>query len=217
MLPVLRKSSRIYADSQGATAIEYAIIAALIGVGLIASLVSTRTSLSSIFGVASSQMASSDAGSGSASSGGSSGTAPAIPAGPYAQKTVSNFNPVYQGPTTQYIYTFTDGTMLNRTVNFNSNGAITDQTYGFTNSAAGETLQYRIDGAGNLLVAEWDRPGPSGTTYSYITSDNGQMINGGGGVPSSTTAQSADFIAKLNGMKGDVAYFAPMLTPTRQP
>lgn len=45
-------------DTRGATAIEYAIIAALIGVGLIASLVSTRGSLSAIFGTAGSQMTS---------------------------------------------------------------------------------------------------------------------------------------------------------------
>ena len=217
MSPVLRKSSRIYADSRGATAIEYAIIAALIGVGLIASLVTTRTSLGSIFGVASSQMASSDAGSGGGSAGGSSGTAPAIPAGPYSQKTVSKFYPVYQGEMNQYIYNFTDGTSLNRTVKFNSDGKITEQHYAFHNAEAGETLHYRHDGAGNIILAEWDRPGPSGTTYSYITSDNGQMTNAGGGVPNSTTAQSADFIAKINGLKGDVAYFAPLLTPTRQP
>jgi Flp pilus assembly pilin Flp len=52
----------------GATAIEYAIIGALIGIGLIGSLVTTKTSLSAIFGMAATQMA----------SGGS--TAPAGPA-----------------------------------------------------------------------------------------------------------------------------------------
>ena len=215
MLPVPRKSFRIYHDSRGATAIEYAIIAALIGIGLIASLVSTKTSISSIFGVASSQMASGTASSGS-SSGGSSGSGSTIPGGPYSQKTVSNVVTYYQGMTNQYQYYFTDGTNLNRTVNFKSSGAIADDTFQFTNQAAGETLIYRVDAAGALIVAEWDRPGPSGTTYSYITSADGQMINGGGGVPSSSTAQSADFIAKLNGMKGDAAYFAPLITPKMQ-
>ena len=42
----------------GATAIEYAIIAGLIGLGLVGSLVTTRGSLSAIFGTASAQMSS---------------------------------------------------------------------------------------------------------------------------------------------------------------
>lgn len=45
-------------DDRGATAIEYAIIAGLIGLGLVGSLVTTRGSLSAIFGTAGSQMAS---------------------------------------------------------------------------------------------------------------------------------------------------------------
>ena len=64
---MIRRFRRLRRDEQGANAIEYAIIAALIGIGLIGSLVGTRTSLSSIFGVAGSQMAS--AGSDSASAG----------------------------------------------------------------------------------------------------------------------------------------------------
>ena len=45
-------------SDRGATAIEYAIIAGLIGLGLVGSLVTTRGSLSAIFGTAGSQMAS---------------------------------------------------------------------------------------------------------------------------------------------------------------
>ena len=48
-------------DERGATAIEYAIIAGLIGLGLVGSLVTTRGSLSAVFGTASSRMASSGA------------------------------------------------------------------------------------------------------------------------------------------------------------
>ncbi len=51
-LAALRRSD------EGATAIEYAIIGALIGIGLVGSLVGTKTSLNAIFGVASTQMAS---------------------------------------------------------------------------------------------------------------------------------------------------------------
>ncbi len=47
---------RFISDSRGATAIEYAIIAALIGLGIVGSLVTTRGSLSATFGTASTQM-----------------------------------------------------------------------------------------------------------------------------------------------------------------
>lgn len=51
-LGVLRRSER------GATAIEYALIAGLLGIGLLGSLVGTKTSLNAIFGVVSTQMGS---------------------------------------------------------------------------------------------------------------------------------------------------------------
>lgn len=56
----LRRSDR------GATAIEYAIIAGLIGLGLVGSLVTTRGSLRAVFGAAGSQMGSATAASPSA-------------------------------------------------------------------------------------------------------------------------------------------------------
>ena len=52
----MQRNSKI--DERGATAIEYAIIAGLIGLGLVGSLVATRGSLSTVFGTASSQMGS---------------------------------------------------------------------------------------------------------------------------------------------------------------
>lgn len=52
----MQRNSKI--DERGATAIEYAIIAGLIGLGLVGSLVTTRGSLSSVFGTAASQISS---------------------------------------------------------------------------------------------------------------------------------------------------------------
>jgi Flp pilus assembly pilin Flp len=46
-----RGVGRSWQNSAGATAIEYAIIAGLIGLGLVGSLVTTRGSLSAVFGV----------------------------------------------------------------------------------------------------------------------------------------------------------------------
>lgn len=97
----------LHRDERGANAIEYAIIAALIGVGLIGSLVTTRGSLSSIFGVASSQMASSDAGT----------SAPRTSTSPRASywqgKTLSG-SPVTKtsGSQQQTVYTYADGTQV---------------------------------------------------------------------------------------------------------
>ena len=99
----IRKS---FGDS-GATAIEYAIIAALIGIGLIASLVSTKGSLSAVFGVASSNM-----GSANAQSGGSGGASVAAPAY-WAAKTLASSTKVasaLDGFT--YKYTYSDGTQV---------------------------------------------------------------------------------------------------------
>lgn len=91
----------------GATAIEYAIIAALIGIGLIASLVSTKGSLSAVFGVASSNM-----GSANAQSGGGSASV-AVPSY-WAAKTLATSSKQansYGGFTYGYVYS--DGTRIN--------------------------------------------------------------------------------------------------------
>ena len=92
----------------GATAIEYAIIAGLIGLGLVGSLVTTRGSLSAIFGTASSQMSSGVSGAGA--SGGSAGsTAPAI--GSWANKTLVGppTKTVYDANMTYWTFAYTDG------------------------------------------------------------------------------------------------------------
>jgi Flp pilus assembly pilin Flp len=89
----------IQSDS-GATAIEYAVIAALIGLGLIGSLVGTRSSISAVFGVASSQMASANTQS--------AGSSPAaLPPSAFASKTLkasSKASNAFGGYTYQYQY-----------------------------------------------------------------------------------------------------------------
>ena len=101
-----RQSRKSIGDS-GATAIEYAIIAALIGIGLIASLVSTKGSLSAVFGVASSNM-----GSANAQSGGSGGGSVAAPSY-WAAKTLSSNSKAANGyGGFNYTYVYTDGTRV---------------------------------------------------------------------------------------------------------
>jgi Flp pilus assembly pilin Flp len=88
------------ASEAGANAIEYAVIAALIGIGLIGSLTTTRGSLSAIFGIASTQMASSGAGS-TASAG------LTVP-----DKTLQSSNNSTSGGTKTTSWTYTDGTVV---------------------------------------------------------------------------------------------------------
>ena len=93
----------------GATAIEYAIIAGLIGLGLVGSLVTTRGSLSSIFGTAGSQMASGVSGTGAA--GGAGGSAPNAAVGSWANKTLVGppTKTVYDANMTYWTFNYTDG------------------------------------------------------------------------------------------------------------
>lgn len=91
-------------SQSGATAIEYAIIAGIIGLGLVGSLVATRGSLSGIFGTAGSSMASGVAGDASASS----------PRAPFwGAKTLTGAPAVVtSGTNKQTVYTYTDGTQV---------------------------------------------------------------------------------------------------------
>lgn len=83
---------------RGATAIEYAIVAGLIGLGLVGSLVMTRGSLSTVFGTTATKMASEPQ---SVAAG-----------GPFSGRTVVSMTPTaYNGRSgTDYLYTFSDGT-----------------------------------------------------------------------------------------------------------
>jgi pilus assembly protein Flp/PilA len=153
----------IRSNERGATAIEYAIIAALIGIGLIASLVSTRGSLSSIFGVASSNMASANAGV-AAGNGVTSQRAVAAaatsPRAPYwnaktlASKTVTQPDATSQLTT----FTYTDGSSGSYLAQFDANGALTGEVVtAYPIGYAGRTMDslqftYAADGTQLSMV-----------------------------------------------------------------
>jgi Flp pilus assembly pilin Flp len=84
-------------SQHGATAIEYAILAGLIGLGLVGSLVATRGSLSTVFGTASSRMGSAGGESTAAGNAWASKTLVGPPTKQTYQKTVS------------WTYQYTDG------------------------------------------------------------------------------------------------------------
>ncbi len=101
-------------SDRGATAIEYAIIAALIGLGIVGSLVSTRGSLSAVFGTAGSQMGSATAaGSGQASSpyGSLTGNSSSTRTAYWQGKTLAAApTKTVDGSVSEWNYAFTDGT-----------------------------------------------------------------------------------------------------------
>lgn len=89
---------RLRTDLGGATAIEYAIVAGLIGLGLIGSLVATRGSLSAVFGTTSSRVASAE--------GDSSSEAQSAVAAYWSKKTISTTSVDANGMRTIH---YTDG------------------------------------------------------------------------------------------------------------
>lgn len=125
---------RLGRSESGATAIEYAIIGALIGIGLVGSLVTTRGSLNSIFGVASSQM-------GSANAGAAAGALPAYTERPapaassstrasfWSAKTLASSTSAMPDPQTKVnTFTYTDGAVVNLTRKYDASGALTGET-----------------------------------------------------------------------------------------
>ena len=124
----------IRSNQNGATAIEYAIIAGLIGLGLVGSLVATRGSLSAIFGTAGTQMSSGVAGAPAGPANPVTAQRPVVaastsPRAPFwnaktlASKTVTQPDATSQLTT----FTYTDGSSGSYLAKFNSAGALTGE------------------------------------------------------------------------------------------
>lgn len=164
---------------RGATAIEYAIIAALIGIGLIASLVSTRGSLSSIFGVASSQMASSDAGAAAGNpvtSQRAVAAASTSPRAPYWNaKTLASRTVTQPDATSQLTtFTYTDGASASYLAKFDANGVLTGEVVtaypiGFA-SRTMDSLQFTYAADGTQLSMIYTDRYASGVARQVSTS-----------------------------------------------
>ena len=89
-------------SDHGATAIEYAIIAGLIGLGLVGSLATTRGSLAGVYGKAGTQMAGADAPTSDS------------PRAPFWQAKTQSGAPIVstQGAWRQTVYNYSDGTQV---------------------------------------------------------------------------------------------------------
>ena len=138
-----RTLHRLRSGDRGATAIEYAIIAGIIGLGLVGSLVATRGSLSTVFGTASSQMAS----AGSATPAAPTSSSPR--ASYWATKTLSG-SPVttVSNGLTEVKYTYTDGS----TVSFNTGYTDPYATMLFTNDTAAKLKTQTLVGTNGVLT-----------------------------------------------------------------
>lgn len=195
-------------DERGATAIEYALIAALIGIGLIGALVSTRGSISGIFGTAATQMASAP-----------SGTSSPIGTG-WASKTMARPATSQEDEsgtvTTSYLYT--DGTQVTYTVMpWNPDGMYSLQ---ITDPANRRITYVNTDQAGNITGYERDQLADDMTTVlraDFATQFSGSppaptdhviTIYGADGQPTQTVGTpDATFLSLFQGGVGDMTYF----------
>ena len=171
MSPVPR---RLKSGDRGATAIEYAIIAGLIGLGLVGSLVTTRGSLSDMFGTASSQMGS----AGSATPAAPTSNSPR--ASYWATKTLAG-SPVttVSNGRTEVKYTYTDGT----TASLNTGYTDPYATMLFINDTAAMLKTQTIVGTNGVLTQYEHRMFSSTSlTFNAQTSleyaDNSMISNG---------------------------------------
>lgn len=196
-------------DQRGATAIEYALIAGLIGLGLIASLVTTRGSLAGVFGTASNQM-------GSASEPVAQGSIdrPTF----WSSKTQSQ--PVENGGTYMR-FRFTDGSVVLITKSYPRTFSVEDPSsftkYNLTVNSSGN-MEYFLtrnytDSSFSTLVRQENTDGGSGNwssdgkplSYSFTQYENGLSTASGTNVSPTTL-----YLSKISSGNLDYQYFAAL-------
>lgn len=221
------RRGRLCRSESGATALEYALIGALIGLGLVGALATTKGSLSAVFGVAASQMDPAASGYGSGS--GSAGTAPVakpIPSDPtWSSKTLKSYarsvSPTGAAVTN---FTYTDGTHVGYTVAYTKpDGTVYPAQIRYTADNALTSDQVFIAGYTDASGAAHS-PSYTVTSYFYPTTNpdlvnqwtvdaNGNSVqttidyNSNGGVDRYQTGHGTGIpTGILNGVT-DVAYF----------
>ena len=180
----MRALTRLSRAERGATAIEYAIIAGLIGLGLVGSLVTTRGSLSGIFGTAGTQMNTATA------------TKPPVPASPSAGSwtakglvsAVTNYSSTTGAG---YTFTFGDGTVVDYDQSYGADGKVTgSNSYvkTFTNGYMSHSENYDTSADGVVqsitLIDYYSNGRPSTVAQASASSFVGDYYyygsNGGG-------------------------------------
>jgi Flp pilus assembly pilin Flp len=218
---------KIFSDSRGAAAIEYALIGALIGIGLVGALIGTKTSLSAIFGTAGTQMAAGTSDSGAQA--GPTGVTSQRPVAPATSSTRFSFwnnktlsSKVVTSPDANSrltTFTYADGSSASYLVRFDNTGALTGETqvtypFGGGGGRTTDSGQFTFDAAGNQTTFFYTYRNPDGSlnlTASASASGWTEYVtpytNGQPGTVYATYPVSA---AELNQGKQDEIYFRAM-------
>ncbi len=201
-------SRPLRANQSGATAIEYALIAGLIAVGILSSLVGTRSSLNGAFGSVSSGLAGNTS-SPSASTGQLSS---------FQNKTQTNYTKTVAGSSTTYVWTYSDGSTATfayyPTGTYAQRITMTDKTnnikYSYVTDSSGNITGFNdvpITSSGNALINYYSSNGdfvngsPSVMrTQNYDTSGNST------GAPTSS-APTADYLSLFSLNQSNFQYY----------
>ncbi len=200
---------KLIADQRGANAIEYGLLGAFLGIGLLAALVGTRTSVTGTFTAIGSKI--------STGVNGPAVDPSSVPAS-YAGKTLAGrlISTDYAGRTV-YTYSYSDGSKATYTQALASNPSFYPASLRL-NFADKSIMTYNppaYDTAGNMttlasyFVTTVYADGYSKTAVTYNTDTNGQTASGtqytyqdqyGGGTPTAATvtAQVSSFQALVN-------------------
>ncbi len=206
-------------DERGATAVEYGLIAGLIAIGIVGSLVSTRTSLNSVFGNAATKM----------------GSATTTTKPPYTGPT---FNPMFarspfwsgktlsSGPTidrsstsySQVSATFTDGTQVyytqyadgRQTINVRDGSTLYMWSVG--TDASGKMNDAQLYHYTDASFTHTDVYYYSGNYDSNGTPTSMTTVRCSGSCTSSSGSPSAQYIQSYQNGVGDLAVYNNILT-----
>ena len=158
-------------DDRGATALEYALIAGLLGLGILGSLVTTKGSLNAVFGTASRQMASSTGGATDSTSM-SSSTRPAF----WQAKTL--VSQTKNGAVTTYKYS--DGSMVNIGKGY---GGVKDTRLTVFDASGKTRTDIYLDTAGNqtyyLFASYYDAARTNIASQVYVSNATASGFDSG--------------------------------------
>lgn len=198
-------------DDRGATAIEYALLGALIGLGLIGSLVTTKGSLNAIFGTASSQIGSGGAGSPASPSAGTQFA-------PFQTKTL--VGPVTKsaaGTQVQWRWDYTDGSQVTFVTDSASTfaqralmyDAATKSAYYYYTDPAGNPVafQYEVRLNPNAIISESWSTGIGNLTTGTPTAEYHAIYNTSGNqVGSNQLTPDAAYLTLFNANAANFTY-----------
>ncbi len=221
----IRTRTAFTSDTRAATAIEYAILASLVGLGIVGSLVTTRASLSTTFGAASTQMQSSTSTTSPAVGATPSNPIDAARAAVWSAKTLASqsFDPAVDGTSLQRLRAvYSDGTTAvvdyGGSTTFPYQVIITDPatktvTHSYFDQDRKQNyfqIQQMDDNMNKIIRADVaSMPGFKAFPGSPAAVQNHEVYTYNNGAMSSysTTALDAAWVAKAQTGQGDFSYF----------